>query len=122
MLLQYLTIKTTVNTKLLFKNQDSSVTLVVLQPKKKLKNSYKNQKQNWNATHNCSAYLIGEQDQIQKANDDGEPSGTAGVPMLEVLKTRFKRYRRCRYPIFWWHQTGSWWINSRIWKMYKRRH
>ena len=45
-------------------------------------------KQHWNATHNCSAYLIGEQDQIQKANDDGEPSGTAGVPMLEVLKKR----------------------------------
>lgn len=43
-------------------------------------------KQHWNATHNCSAYLIGENDQIQKANDDGEPSGTAGVPMLEVLK------------------------------------
>ncbi|MGG1572320.1 YigZ family protein [Fictibacillus sp. NRS-1165] len=40
------------------------------------------------ATHNCSAYLIGEHDQIQKANDDGEPSGTAGVPMLEVLKKR----------------------------------
>ena len=38
------------------------------------------------ATHNCSAYIIGENDQIQKANDDGEPSGTAGVPMLEVLK------------------------------------
>ena len=30
--------------------------------------------------------MIGEHDQIQKANDDGEPSGTAGVPMLEVLK------------------------------------
>ncbi|WP_270180114.1 YigZ family protein [Alkalihalobacillus sp. CinArs1] len=41
-----------------------------------------------NATHNCSAYLIGEQDHIQKANDDGEPSGTAGVPMLEVLKKK----------------------------------
>lgn len=41
-----------------------------------------------NATHNCSCYLIGEHDQIQKANDDGEPSGTAGVPMLEVLKKR----------------------------------
>lgn len=40
------------------------------------------------ATHNCSAYLIGERDQHQKANDDGEPSGTAGVPMLEVLKKR----------------------------------
>lgn len=38
------------------------------------------------ATHNCSAYIIGEHDNVQKANDDGEPSGTAGVPMLEVLK------------------------------------
>ncbi|MGD6842979.1 YigZ family protein [Bacillus infantis] len=40
------------------------------------------------ATHNCSAYLIGENNQIQKANDDGEPSGTAGVPILEVLKKK----------------------------------
>lgn len=38
------------------------------------------------ANHNCSAYIIGEHDNIQKANDDGEPSGTAGVPILEVLK------------------------------------
>lgn len=38
------------------------------------------------ANHNCSAYIIGEHDNIQKANDDGEPSGTAGFPMLEVLK------------------------------------
>jgi uncharacterized YigZ family protein len=45
-------------------------------------------KKHWDANHNCSAYLIGENDQIQKANDDGEPSGTAGVPMLEVLKKR----------------------------------
>jgi uncharacterized YigZ family protein len=45
-------------------------------------------KQHWNATHNCSAYLVGEHDQIQKANDDGEPSGTAGVPILEVLKKK----------------------------------
>ena len=43
-------------------------------------------KKHYQATHNCSAYLIGEHDTIQKANDDGEPSGTAGVPMLEVLK------------------------------------
>jgi len=43
-------------------------------------------KMHHNATHNCSAYIIGEHDHIQKANDDGEPSGTAGVPMLEVLK------------------------------------
>ncbi|MEB1806681.1 MAG: YigZ family protein, partial [Bacillaceae bacterium] len=45
-------------------------------------------KKHWDATHNCSAYLIGENDEIQKANDDGEPSGTAGVPILEVLKKR----------------------------------
>ena len=45
-------------------------------------------KKNWNATHNCSAYMIGETDHIQKANDDGEPSGTAGLPILEVLKKR----------------------------------
>ena len=56
-----------------------------------------------NATHNCSAYIIGEHDHIQKANDDGEPSGTAGVPMLEVLKTRIKRYGRCRHTLLWWH-------------------
>lgn len=43
-------------------------------------------KKHHDATHNCSAYLIGENDEIQKANDDGEPSGTAGIPMLEVLK------------------------------------
>jgi len=43
-------------------------------------------KKHWDATHNCSAYLIGEHDQIQKADDDGEPSGTAGKPILEVLK------------------------------------
>jgi uncharacterized YigZ family protein len=45
-------------------------------------------KQYWNATHNCSAYVIGERDQFQKALDDGEPSGTAGKPILEVIKHR----------------------------------
>lgn len=38
------------------------------------------------ATHNCSAYTVGDTMHIQKANDDGEPSGTAGVPMLDILK------------------------------------
>ena len=36
--------------------------------------------------HNCSAYTVGPEMNIQKANDDGEPSGTAGIPMLEILK------------------------------------
>ena len=42
-------------------------------------------KKYWNATHNCSAYVIGEQFQIQRCSDDGEPSQTAGKPMLDVL-------------------------------------
>lgn len=40
------------------------------------------------ATHNCSAYMVGERDQHQKASDDGEPSGTAGKPILEVIKNK----------------------------------
>lgn len=40
------------------------------------------------ATHNCYAYVVGERDQWQKASDDGEPSGTAGKPILEVIKQR----------------------------------
>lgn len=45
-------------------------------------------KKHRDATHNCSAYLLGERDEIQKQSDDGEPSGTAGKPILEVLKNR----------------------------------
>ena len=43
-------------------------------------------KKHFDARHNCSAYIIGERSEIQKSSDDGEPSGTAGAPMLEVLK------------------------------------
>lgn len=43
-------------------------------------------KEHWSATHNCSAYVAGERDQFQKQSDDGEPSGTAGKPILEVIK------------------------------------
>ena len=45
-------------------------------------------KEHWKATHNCSAYTLGMNDEIQRAHDDGEPSGTAGVPMLEILLKR----------------------------------
>lgn len=38
------------------------------------------------ANHHCHAYLLGDDDALQHASDDGEPSGTAGVPMLDVLK------------------------------------
>lgn len=45
-------------------------------------------KEHWKATHNCSAYTIGMNNEIQRAHDDGEPSGTAGVPMLEIFLKR----------------------------------
>ncbi|TDD74252.1 IMPACT family protein [Actinomadura rubrisoli] len=40
------------------------------------------------ATHNCTAYVVGERGEITKSSDDGEPAGTAGIPMLEVLVRR----------------------------------
>ena len=42
-------------------------------------------KKYWNATHNCFAYVIGERGELQRCSDDGEPGGTAGKPMLDVL-------------------------------------
>lgn len=43
-------------------------------------------KEHWKANHHCSAYLIGDKNEIQRFSDDSEPGGTAGLPMLEVLK------------------------------------
>lgn len=43
-------------------------------------------KKHYDATHNCYAFVLGDSMNIQRSSDDGEPSGTAGVPILEVLK------------------------------------
>lgn len=42
-------------------------------------------KKYWDARHNCFAYVIGKNNELQRCSDDGEPSGTAGRPMLDVL-------------------------------------
>ena len=43
-------------------------------------------KEHYKATHNCSAFILGERSEMKRSSDDGEPSGTAGVPMLGVLE------------------------------------
>ena len=43
-------------------------------------------KKYWDARHNCSAYQVGPDGRFQRSSDDGEPAGTAGRPILEVLK------------------------------------
>lgn len=45
-------------------------------------------KQYWDARHNCHAFVIGEHNELTRCSDDGEPSGTAGKPMLDVLLGR----------------------------------
>src|SRR5690606_9229274 len=43
-------------------------------------------KEHWDARHHCSAFVIGPEASLQRSSDDGEPAGTAGAPMLEVLR------------------------------------
>lgn len=43
-------------------------------------------REHWNARHHCSAFVLGPQRAIERTNDDGEPPGTAGAPMLDVLR------------------------------------
>lgn len=45
----------------------------------------KMKKKHYDATHVCSCYVVGDNNEITRANDDGEPSGTAGASMLDVL-------------------------------------
>ena len=42
-------------------------------------------KKHWDASHNCSAMVIGEDGSLRRFSDDGEPQGTAGAPMMEAL-------------------------------------
>jgi uncharacterized YigZ family protein len=45
-------------------------------------------KEHWNARHHCSAFILGPDRNIERSSDDGEPPGTGGAPMLEVLRGR----------------------------------
>lgn len=56
-------------------NSEAEATAFIAEIKKKY----------WDARHNCSAFVIGERSELTRCSDDGEPAGTAGRPMLEVL-------------------------------------
>ncbi|MDN5895961.1 MAG: YigZ family protein [Nocardioides sp.] len=45
-------------------------------------------REHWDARHHCSAFVLGPDGRVQRSSDDGEPAGTAGAPMLEVLRGR----------------------------------
>lgn len=57
---------------------DSSARAVIIEARKR----------HHDARHHCSAFVLGPGGLIQRSNDDGEPSGTAGAPMLEVINGR----------------------------------
>lgn len=56
------------------KNEDEAITCI-----NEMKKKY------WDARHHCYAYVLGTNNEIQKSSDDGEPSGTAGKPIMEVI-------------------------------------
>ena len=43
-------------------------------------------REHWDARHHCSAFVLGPDAAVERSSDDGEPAGTAGAPMLEVLR------------------------------------
>jgi uncharacterized YigZ family protein len=43
-------------------------------------------RRHWDARHHCSAFVLGPDRSVERSSDDGEPAGTAGAPMLEVLR------------------------------------
>ena len=59
-------------------------------------------KKYWDARHNCYAYVLGGKSEIQRFSDDGEPSGTAGKPILEVITgNECENCLVCCNKIFW---------------------
>ena len=62
-------------------------------------------KEHWSANHHCYAFRL--LDGTERASDDGEPSGTAGRPMLHVLSgTGAFRCAGCGHTLFWRHAAG----------------
>ena len=67
------------------KSRFIATTLPISSQEEALEFIEKTKKHYWDARHNCYAYVLGDKHQIQRFSDDGEPGGTAGKPMLDVL-------------------------------------
>lgn len=67
------------------KSRFIATTLPVSSQEEALEFIEKMKKKYWDARHNCFAYVLGDRHEIQRFSDDGEPGGTAGKPMLDVL-------------------------------------
>ena len=78
------TIKENIKNEIIIKNSKFITLLIKITKEKEVKEKLKQVKEDYpKATHYCYTYKIGEN--IKKASDDGEPSGTAGLPMLNIL-------------------------------------
>lgn len=86
--MNFITIKENVQTEIVEKKSKFICNLIKVEKQEDAENIIKKiKRQYYNARHNCVAYRIIENERIiEKASDDGEPSGTAGGPMLNILQ------------------------------------
>ena len=87
-MIKYLTIKDNIETEIIVKKSKFIATLIKVNSKEQAELEIQNMKKKYfNARHNCIAYRILENGTInERFSDDGEPSGTAGSPMLNILQ------------------------------------
>ncbi|QWQ38502.1 YigZ family protein [Gemella sp. zg-570] len=83
---KFITIKNNVDNELIEKKSRFITYLIRISSQEEAKEFIQKMKKKfYDASHVCSAFVFGDNNEITRANDDGEPSGTAGTPMLDVL-------------------------------------
>ena len=84
----FISIKKNVETEIIVKKSKFICNLIRVESQKEAEESIKKiKKKYYDARHNCVSYRVIEDEQIvEKSSDDGEPSGTAGGPMLNILQ------------------------------------
>ena len=86
---QYITVKKPSESLYIVKKSKFISNVLPIKDQKEAENHIASfRKKYWDATHNVYAYTLGLDDDTQKFSDDGEPSGTAGKPVLEVIKSK----------------------------------